>query len=131
MACSMLCTVYGNSGIWYRKHGSGRTRWHLWFKDTFGVPVWITGAVSAVLVASVILGGVENIAKVCNVLVPFMALFYVVGCLIILAMGYQTIPASIALILKSAFTGQAGGRRIRRIHHDNGLEVWCIEGSFL
>ncbi len=76
-------------------------------KDTFGVPVWITGAVSAVLVASVILGGVENIAKVCNVLVPFMALFYVVGCLIILAMGYQTIPASIALILKSAFTGQA------------------------
>jgi AGCS family alanine or glycine:cation symporter len=60
--------------------------------DTFGVPVWITGAVSAILVAAVILGGVENIAKVCNVLVPFMALFYVIGCLIILAMGYQTIP---------------------------------------
>ena len=75
--------------------------------DTFGVPTWITGIVSAVLVAAVIFGGVQSIAKVCNVLVPFMALFYVVGCLIILAMGYQTIPASIALIFKSAFTGQA------------------------
>jgi AGCS family alanine or glycine:cation symporter len=75
--------------------------------DTFGVPVWITGIVSAVLVAAVIFGGVQSIAKVCNVLVPFMALFYVIGCLIILAMGYETIPASIALIFKSAFTGQA------------------------
>ncbi|KDR94882.1 alanine or glycine:cation symporter, AGCS family [Peptoclostridium litorale DSM 5388] len=75
--------------------------------DTFGVPVWITGAISAVLVAAVIFGGVQSIAKVCNVLVPFMALFYVVGCLIILAMGYETIPASISLIFRSAFTGQA------------------------
>ena len=75
--------------------------------DTFGVPTWITGAVSAVLVAAVIFGGVQSIAKVCNVLVPFMALFYVIGCLIILAMGYETIPASVALIFKSAFTGQA------------------------
>ncbi|MCC5910369.1 MAG: sodium:alanine symporter family protein [Clostridiaceae bacterium] len=75
--------------------------------ETFGIATWITGVVTAILVAAVILGGVQKIAKVCNILVPFMALFYVIGCLIILAIGYRTIPASIVLILRSAFTGQA------------------------
>ena len=68
---------------------------------------WISGSVMTVLTAVVIIGGIRSIARVCEKLVPFMAVFYVLGCLIILAVGWTTIPATLALILKSAFTGQA------------------------
>lgn len=76
-------------------------------KDTFNVPTYITGIIMAVLVAAVVIGGIKNIASVCNILVPFMALFYILSCLIILSMHISSIPSSIALIFKSAFTGQA------------------------
>lgn len=49
----------------------------------------------------------SSIARVCERLVPFMAIFYMLGCAIILVIGASTIPATIALIFKSAFTGQA------------------------
>lgn len=75
--------------------------------DVFNIPTWITGLVLAVLTAIVILGGIKNIAKVANILIPFMAFFYIAGCLIILIIGYKTVPASIALIFKYAFTKQA------------------------
>lgn len=76
-------------------------------KETFGISPYITGAVLAILTAVVILGGIKNIAKVCDVLVPFMAGFYILGCIIILIIGHQTVGATIALIFKDAFTGQA------------------------
>lgn len=75
--------------------------------DTFGVSVWISGAVMTVMTGLVILGGIRSIARVCQVLVPFMALFYVAGCLIILAMNAAQIPATISVILDSAFNGHA------------------------
>ncbi len=75
----------------------------------WGAPMikWVTGAAITVLTAVVILGGIQSIARVCEKLVPFMAIFYVLGCLILLAMKYDTIPATFVLICKSAFTGQA------------------------
>lgn len=76
-------------------------------EEVLKIPTWITGIVLALLTAGVILGGIKNIAKVANVLVPFMALFYIVGCIIILIMGYRTIPATIETIFKFAFTKQA------------------------
>lgn len=75
--------------------------------NQFGTPTWMTGIALAVLTGIVILGGVKRIASVCDKLVPFMAVFYVLGCVIILAMTFQTIPATIGLIVSSAFTGQA------------------------
>lgn len=76
-------------------------------KESFSLSVWITGGVIAALTAFVILGGITSIAKACEKLVPFMAIFYVVGCAIILCMGWKTLPASFALIFKTAFSGQA------------------------
>ena len=73
----------------------------------FSIPKAVTGIVLAVLVAAVIVGGIRSIAQVCNRLVPFMAAFYILGCLIILGMTYETIPAALWLIVKDAFTGQA------------------------
>jgi AGCS family alanine or glycine:cation symporter len=76
-------------------------------KDTFNISPWITGLIMTVLTAFVILGGIKSIAGFCTKLVPFTAIFYVYGCLILLAMNFQTIPETIALICKSAFTGTA------------------------
>lgn len=75
--------------------------------NQFGTPTWITGIVLAALTGIVIIGGVKRIAGVCDKLVPFMAVFYVIGCVIILTMTYKTIPATIALIFRDAFTGTA------------------------
>jgi AGCS family alanine or glycine:cation symporter len=75
--------------------------------ETFGVSRWVTGAVMTVLTAVVILGGIRSIARVCEALVPFMAIFYVLGCLIILLLNVAAIPDTIGLIVRDAFNGQA------------------------
>lgn len=75
--------------------------------ETFQISPWITGIILTVLTAIVIIGGIKSIAKVCERLVPFMAIFYVLGCSIILILNVSTIPATIKLIFESAFTGQA------------------------
>jgi AGCS family alanine or glycine:cation symporter len=75
--------------------------------STFHIPTWVTGLLLALLTAVVILGGIKSIARVCEILVPFMALFYILGCLYILVLHHATLPQTIALILNSAFTGHA------------------------
>ena len=54
-----------------------------------GFPKWIVGAVLAAITAAVILGGIKSIARACELLVPFMTLFYVGGCLTILATEWR------------------------------------------
>ena len=75
--------------------------------ETFGIETWITGTVLTVLTAIVILGGIKSIARVCEMLVPFMAIFYVAGCIAILAINWESVPATFQLILQTAFSGQA------------------------
>jgi AGCS family alanine or glycine:cation symporter len=76
-------------------------------RDTFSVPVWVSGLVMTVFTGVVIIGGIKSIARVCEGLVPFMAIFYVLGCIILLCIGWKTLPDTVVLIVKSAFTGQA------------------------
>ncbi len=61
----------------------------------------ITGAVTCV----VIFGGVRSVAKVCERLVPFMAFFYIAGCMVILFLNRSLLGRSLSLILTSAFSG--------------------------
>ncbi|NUP88296.1 MAG: sodium:alanine symporter family protein [Candidatus Sumerlaeia bacterium] len=75
--------------------------------SSFGIPLPATGIVLTVLTAVVILGGIRSIARVCQALVPFMAIFYVLGCTFILIRGYATIPATLAQIFHSAFSPDA------------------------
>jgi alanine or glycine:cation symporter, AGCS family len=75
--------------------------------ESMGVSPWLSGAVMTVLTAVTILGGIKSIARVCAALVPFMALFYVIGCTILLVMHASTIPESLRLIVTGAFTPQA------------------------
>ena len=76
-------------------------------QSTFAISPWITGVVITFLTAVVILGGIRSIASICEKLVPFMAIFYVFGCLLLLFINYESLPGTIVLIVKSAFSGQA------------------------
>ena len=77
--------------------------------ETFGLPEWSVGLFVCILAASVILGGVKAIARVCTILVPFMAVFYVIGCLIILIMNSHYVWPAVQLIVQSAFNPSAAG----------------------
>ena len=77
--------------------------------ETFSISPYITGLVMTAIVAVVILGGIRSIAGVCEKLVPFMALFYIIGCATILVLNAHVLPATVMLIIKSAFTPQAVG----------------------
>lgn len=72
-----------------------------------GLPKWAVGLVLAGATAAVILGGIRSIARVCELLVPFMAFFYVVGCLVLLGMHLDAIPGALAQIVGGAFSGHA------------------------
>jgi AGCS family alanine or glycine:cation symporter len=75
--------------------------------ESFQIPMWVTGLILTSLTAVVILGGIKSIARVCERLVPFMAITYALGCLIILGMNLPGIPSTVSLIFNSAFNGQA------------------------
>ena len=77
--------------------------------ETFGVPTWIVGIAISMLTASVIIGGVKAIARVCTILVPFMAVLYVIGCTVILWMNGPYVWPAIQLIVESAFNPSAAG----------------------
>lgn len=77
--------------------------------QTYGVPQWLTGLVVCCLLAAVVFGGVRIIAKVCGLLVPFMALFYVAGCLYILYNNVEYLWPAVRLICVSAFQPEAAG----------------------
>jgi AGCS family alanine or glycine:cation symporter len=72
-------------------------------QSQWGIPTVFTGLVFAALVAAVIIGGIRRIGRVTAVLAPSMALMYVAGAMIILAIHLTGIPAALALIFKQAF----------------------------
>jgi AGCS family alanine or glycine:cation symporter len=75
--------------------------------SALGVPFWVTGAVMAALVFTVIVGGIRRIANVAEKLVPLMGVVYIAGALAILGANYAEVPAGIATIFSDAFTGTA------------------------
>ncbi len=76
-------------------------------KATFGVPTWMTGVLLVVLTAMVILGGIKSIASVTQWLVPFMAVLYLGGAVIVLALCAGKLPHVFKLIFDGAFSGTA------------------------
>lgn len=77
--------------------------------ESYGVPQWLTGLVVCGLLSAVVFGGVKSIARVCGFLVPFMALFYVIGCIVILVINSSFVVPAIKLIFQSAFSPEAAG----------------------
>lgn len=75
--------------------------------NAFAIPTWISGAVIAVLLGLIIFGGVKRIGKVAEVIVPFMAIGYVIVALIIIVLNVDKVPAVFSLIFTSAFSSEA------------------------
>jgi len=73
----------------------------------FDIPGILSAAVISLLVVFVTLGGIKRIAAVAQIFVPFMAIGYVLGCLVIIGLNLERIPETLALIINSAFTGIA------------------------
>ncbi len=74
---------------------------------TFSIDEKITGAILAVLLGLVIIGGIKRIAKVTSTLVPAMALIYFVGAILVIGTNYENIIPSLISIFTDAFTGTA------------------------
>ena len=75
--------------------------------ETFGLSTQWVGLALAVMTGAVVLFGVKGIARVCELLVPFMAAFYVVGCLALLIVNAQYLGEALRVICVSAFSDQA------------------------
>lgn len=76
--------------------------------DSFGAPVLLTGIVTALALGVTLLGGLSGISAVTEKLVPFMALFYVGGALLVLAQNRAALPGAVEQIISSAFDLRAG-----------------------
>ena len=77
--------------------------------ETYQIAPALTGAVVCLLTGAVVIGGVKSIARVCGLLVPFMALLYVLGCIYILCVNAAFLWPAVQLIVTSAFSPQAAG----------------------
>jgi AGCS family alanine or glycine:cation symporter len=76
-------------------------------RSFYGIDPFWTGLVMMLITGFVVLGGIQSIGRVSGILVPFMALFYVVAGIIILIIKAAYIPEALSMIITSAFTGQA------------------------
>ena len=75
--------------------------------SSFGIDTWITGVVLTLITAFVVLGGIQSISRVSSVVVPFMAVLYIVGGLVVVAMHFDLLLPALKVIMQDSFTGQA------------------------
>lgn len=76
---------------------------------TFNVPLWATGIVITILALLIVIGGIHSISKVSQIVVPLMAVFYIIAGLIIIIGNIANLPAGVAMIFKMAFSLKAVG----------------------
>ena len=74
---------------------------------SFNIPTTVTAIVVTILVALVTLGGIQRISKVSEKVIPLMAALYILGAVALLICNYKAIPATVALIIRSAFNPEA------------------------
>ncbi len=98
--------------------------------EGFGAPPLGTGLVAAGLAGLVLVGGIRRISRAAEFLVPFMALFYMLGAAAVLLQHWQAIPAAFGQILQEAFTGRAavGGAAGFGVSH--AIRIGVARGTF-
>lgn len=91
--------------------------------ENLGIPTWLVGGAVAFFTALVIFGGIKSISSVCEKLVPFMALFYVLGCFVILCINGDFLLPALKTIVTLAFQpgaaagGLTGGGIMLALHY--------------
>jgi AGCS family alanine or glycine:cation symporter len=78
-------------------------------QETFSIPDYVSGLIMAIVVALVLLGGLQWITRVCVALVPFMSVVYVIGCITLLGLNHEYVIPAIREILDAAFSPRAAG----------------------
>jgi AGCS family alanine or glycine:cation symporter len=73
----------------------------------YSIPTWLSGIVITALVFMIVVGGIKRIAEVTSLLVPFMAIFYLLAAFTVIGAEYDRIPAAFSMIISDAFTGTA------------------------
>lgn len=74
---------------------------------TFGVPTWLTGVIVTILSLCIIVGGIKSISRLSSVIVPCMAIFYVIGGLMVIVGNIRNVPAGLLEIFRMAFSARA------------------------
>lgn len=77
--------------------------------SSFHIPTWVTGIVITVCVLLIIVGGIQSISKVSSVVVPVMAVFYVIAGVISIILNYRNVPEGICQIFVMAFSPKSIG----------------------
>lgn len=72
--------------------------------ETFGIKPWVIGIILTVLALLIIIGGIKSISKISSIVVPFMAIFYVIAGLIVIIGNAANIPSGLAQIFSMAFS---------------------------
>ena len=99
-------------------------------QSSFGIDERITGIVLVALTAAVILGGIQRIGQVTQVLVPFMSLLYLGGGLLILLLHYADLSSAVALVFESAFSGAAATGGFAGATVRAGMQAGIARGLF-
>lgn len=76
---------------------------------TFMVPTWVTGLIITVLALLIIVGGIQTISKVSAIVVPFMAIFYLIAGIIVIIANVENLPTGVVMIFRMAFSVKAVG----------------------
>lgn len=74
---------------------------------TFSIPPWLSGVVITILASAIILGGIRSISKISQIVVPVMALLYIVIGLVVILGNIKNLPAGLFMIIKMAFSPRA------------------------
>lgn len=77
--------------------------------SSFNIPMWVSGIVITALALVIIVGGIKSISKVSQVVVPLMAIFYIIAGTIVILINIRNVPAGVVMIIKMAFSPQAVG----------------------
>lgn len=99
-------------------------------KTTLKIPEQFTGMALMVLVAVVILGGVQRVAMVAEKIVPFMAVFYILGGLLVIVIHYERIPETFLWIFGEAFGLRAVGGGVAGYGVKMAMKMGISRGVF-
>ena len=100
------------------------------FHNAFGMSNLAVGIVVALIAAFIFLGGVQRIAAVTEKIVPIMAAFYIVGCVVILVMNYKTLPNAFTQIFVLAFNPQAMAGGVAGVTVQQAMRFGVARGLF-
>ena len=100
------------------------------FHNAFGISHLAVGIVVAVIAAFIFLGGVQRIAAVTEKIVPIMAAFYILGCIVILVMNHKALPGAFAQIFVLAFNPQAMAGGVAGVTVQQAMRVGVARGLF-